>query len=71
MLERLKRFMHQLVCNHDMELQRWHWVHFPNYEPLSIEAEYKCPKCEKIKYVHLYGTDGQKFANAMGNYKKQ
>jgi hypothetical protein len=70
MFEKIKKLLQELRCEHDMRLNRWHWVHFPNYEPLSVEAEYKCTKCGKIDYVHLYGKEGEDWAGVMGNYKK-
>ena len=46
-------------------------VHFPDYEPLSVEVEYKCKDCGKIDYLHLYGKEADEWAKSMGNYKKQ
>lgn len=71
MLEKIKRFIRQYKCTHDMDVTRWHWVHFPNYEPLSVEAEYQCSACGKLDYLHLYGKDADTWAKAMGNHKKQ
>jgi hypothetical protein len=70
MLNKIKKFIQKLKCNHDMALKRWHWVHFPNYEPLSVEAEYECSICGKIDYIHLYGKEAEEWQAAMGNYKK-
>lgn len=44
-------------------------MHFPDYEPLSVEVEYECEKCGKLAYLHLYGREADEWAEAMGNYK--
>jgi hypothetical protein len=67
----IKRFIREQKCHHDMELIRWHWVHFPEYEPLSVEAEYKCTKCGRIDYLHLYDKKAKDWSAIMGDYKKQ
>ena len=71
MIAKIKQFIHKLKCDHDMQFIRWHWVHFPNSEPLSVEVEYKCDKCKKIEYLHLHGKVADGWARAMGNYKKE
>jgi len=70
MFNKIKSLIRQCKCQHDIELTRWHWVHFPNYEPLSIEVEYKCSKCDKLDYLHLYKEKANQWVKAMGNYKK-
>jgi hypothetical protein len=71
MLNKLRVFFKQLFCKHyNSKLLRWHLVHFPSYEPLSVEAEYQCDDCEKINYLHLYGKDRTDWEENMGNYKK-
>ena len=54
--------MRILFCEHHKKLQRWHWVHFFDYEPISIEAEYKCSTCGKCAYLHLYGEDAEQYS---------
>lgn len=71
MFEKLKQIIKQWKCRHRMDVVRWHWVHFPDYEPLSIEVEYKCKDCGKIDYLYLYGKEADEWAKSMGNYKKQ
>ena len=61
-----RKFPHSM-----MSVNRWHWVHFPSYEPLSIEIEYKCPQCSNLDYVHLFDDDAKDWADAIGNYKKE
>lgn len=69
-LSKIKKFIQELKCEHDMLLKRWHLVHFPDHEPLSVEAEYICTKCGKTEYLHLYGKDRKEWEDAMGEYKK-
>jgi hypothetical protein len=71
MLEKIKLYIKQKNCNHYMRTTRWHWVHYPNSEPLSIEAEYQCTICGKIDYVHLYGKEAEQWAMVMGNYLRE
>jgi len=71
MVKRIKLFFKQLKCKHDMQLKKWHYVHFPDYQPAHIEAEYICSKCNKVEYLHLYGKDMKQWEMAMGNYKKE
>jgi hypothetical protein len=70
MLNKIKLAIKKFKCKHDMSIKRWHWVHFPDYEPLSVEAEYECSKCGKIDYLHLYEEEADEWAKAMGEYKK-
>lgn len=71
MFEKIKLAIKRLICQHDMDIVRWHRVHYPDYEPLCTEIEYKCKKCGKIVYNHLRGKEGYEWAETMGNYKKQ
>jgi hypothetical protein len=70
MIDKIKLLIKQIKCKHYMVLNRWHLVHFPNYEPLSVEAEFKCNKCGKVDYLHLYDKEKEEWENCMGNYKK-
>lgn len=70
MLERIKLFIKRKRCIHDMQLTRWHWVHFLDNEPASIESEYKCIECGKIEYLHLYDKEAKQWELVMGNYLK-
>ena len=48
------KILKHLICKHDYELICWHWCHGYNMcEPRQIEAQYKCKKCGKIKYLHI------------------
>ena len=69
-LKVIKHLVRQFRCKHDMSLNRWHLVHYPNYEPLSVEAEFICSKCGKMDYLHLYDTDKNQWIRVMGDYKK-
>lgn len=71
MFKKIKQFIREHKCKHDMGVNRWHWVHFPNYEPLSVEVEYKCTVCGRLDYLHLYGQEAKEWSDAMGDYKKQ
>ena len=42
MFEKLKQIIKQWKCRHRMDVVRWHWVHFPDYEPLSVEVISEC-----------------------------
>lgn len=47
------KFIKQLLCKHESELNRWHICHGPNaMDPAEIEAEYICSKCGKVSYGH-------------------
>lgn len=47
------KFIKQLLCKHEFELNRWHICHGPNaMDPPEIEAEYICLKCGKVSYGH-------------------
>ncbi|MBU5486419.1 hypothetical protein KQI86_19140 [Clostridium sp. MSJ-11] len=70
MLEKIKLTIRRLKCKHDMEINRWHWVHYPESEPSSVEAEYKCNRCGKLNYIHLYDKEAEEWSSAMGEYKK-
>lgn len=70
MLEKIKRLIQKLTCKHDMGLNRWHLVHFPEYEPAHVEAEYQCTKCGKLKYLHLYGEEQKQWESILGDYLK-
>jgi formylmethanofuran dehydrogenase subunit E len=70
MFKKFNQYFKKIKCNHDMTLFRWHWVHFPEYEPLSIEIEYKCQKCGSFDYIHLYGKEADDWVKGMGDYKK-
>ncbi len=42
-----------LRCDHDYRMNRWHITHGPiGNDPAFIEIEYKCSKCEKLKYEY-------------------
>lgn len=60
----------RLFCKHDMDLIRWHWVHFPDFEPISVEAEYQCEKCGKFERIHLYDYEAKQWAEVLQDYKK-
>lgn len=67
----LKVMKRQLFCPHRKAyLNRWHLVHYPNSEPLSVEAEYICQDCGKVTYLHLYGNEKEQWEKIMGTYKK-
>ena len=52
------KILKHLTCKHDYELICWHWCHGYNMcEPRQIEAQYKCKKCGKIKYLHIENID--------------
>lgn len=70
MINKIKLLLKRLRCKHDMELNRWHWVHFPDHEPLSVEIEYVCTKCKKTDYIHLYKKEAREWNEVMGEYKK-
>ena len=53
-------FLKRLLCKHDYLLERWHWVHFME-DMISIEAEYKCAKCNKLSYLYLRGEKAKRF----------
>ena len=62
----LKFFIKRLFCAHrNVMLRRWHWVHYPDYEPRSVEIEYKCKDCGELIYEHLYGQDAESWDAGM------
>lgn len=69
-MKSFKLFLKRLLCEHYYRINKWHWVHYPNHEPLSIEVEYICNNCGKVKYKHLYGKDASKWVDELGeNFK--
>ena len=43
----------KLFCKHkNNRILRWHYVHYPDYEPIIIEAELFCQDCGKKFYVY-------------------
>ena len=64
----MKKLIKQLSCKHKLKLQKWHWVHLFPWEPLSVEAEYKCVLCGKMEYKHLYDEAAKDWKETMGNY---
>ncbi len=53
-MKKIKIILKKMFCNHKFKITRWHYVHDPTYAPSHIEVEYKCERCNKLIYKHLY-----------------
>lgn len=66
------KFIKQLLCKHQYELNRWHVCHGPTgMNPAEIEAEYICLKCEKVSYGHHNISHMSEFEKICNQYERK
>lgn len=71
MLIKFKKWWKQIICKHkNIDLLRWHLVHYPEHDPLCVEAEYRCVDCDKVVYKYYRGEERAKWEKKMGNRKR-
>ena len=73
LLQQIKFWWKQFRCPHTYStINRWHWTHYPNdYDYRSVEIEYTCNDCGKVRYDHLFGSEAKAWEYTMGNHKKE
>lgn len=57
------KIIRRLFCVHSYRFTHWHWTHGPTgHDPASIEAEIRCEKCGKTRYIYPpRGSDEEKY----------
>ena len=66
------KFIKQLLCKHQYELNRWHICHGPTaMDPAEIEAEYICLECGKVVYGHYNISRKQEFEKICKQYVRR